>query len=59
MSGKTPGAPREFFQLPVLSTLRVYKLTLRAEGGEGCDGGFLPRWLGDVYIEQADVACPD
>jgi len=53
-----PGGQRHFFDTTALSPSKVYKVLMTAEGGTECQDGFLPRGVGDVYIEQPVAICP-
>lgn len=58
ISTERPRGQRHFFSTSTLSPFRIYKVIMIAEGGTECQDGYLPRWAGEVFIEQPVALCP-
>jgi hypothetical protein len=59
-SFETPNASpggRYLFATTQLGPLHTYRLSLIAEGGYECQDGYLPRWNGEVMLEQGEATC--
>jgi hypothetical protein len=50
-----PGTLKHNLTTSILSPVRVYKVIMTAEGGYECNGGYLPRWVGDLMIDQTPI----